>query len=123
MSNVISDSLLKNHLKFFDHSGDVKLEDIRTFLGVPKIELAKAFGMTQEQLRDDRLSFKTQERLKELAAALEFVADTFNGDINKTRFWINTPNPNFGGATPKNLIIRGRFNKLLKFIIAAKQGT
>ena len=122
MENIISNSLLKNYLNFFDHSGEVKLEDIRSFLGVPKAELAKAFGMSADQLRDDRLSSKTEERLKELAAALEFVADTFEGDINKTRFWLNTPNPNFGGATPKNLIVRGRYNKLLKFILAAKQG-
>jgi putative toxin-antitoxin system antitoxin component (TIGR02293 family) len=122
MENIISNSLLKNYLNFFDQSGEVKLEDIRSFLGVPKAELAKAFGMSADQLRDDRLSSKTEERLKELAAALEFVADTFEGDINKTRFWLNTPNPNFGGATPKNLIVRGRYNKLLKFILAAKQG-
>lgn len=122
MENIISNSLLKNYLNFFDKSGEVKLEDIRSFLGVPKAELAKAFGISADQLRDDRLSSKTEERLKELAAALEFVADTFEGDINKTRFWLNTPNPNFGGATPKNLIVRGRYNKLLKFILAAKQG-
>jgi putative toxin-antitoxin system antitoxin component (TIGR02293 family) len=122
MDNIISNSLLKNYLNLFDQSGEVKLEDIRSFLGVPKAELAKAFGMSADQLRDNRLSSKTEERLKELAAALEFVADTFEGDINKTRFWLNTPNPNFGGATPKNLIVRGRYNKLLKFILAAKQG-
>ncbi len=122
MDNVISNSLLKNYLHLFDKEGDVKVEEMRTFLGVPKAELAKAFGMSQDQLRDNRLSSRTMDRLKELAAALEFVADTFNGDIEKTRFWLNTPNPNFGGATPKNLILRGRYSKLLKFILAAKQG-
>lgn len=122
MENIISNSLIKNYLNFFDQEGDVKLEDLRSFLGVPKAELAKAFGMSADQLRDDRLSSKTEERLKELAAALEFVADTFEGDVTKTRFWLNTPNPNFGGATPKNLILRGRYNKVLKFILAAKQG-
>jgi uncharacterized protein (DUF2384 family) len=122
MENIISNSLLKNYLNFFDQEGEVKLDDLRIFLGVPKSELAKAFGMSPDQLRDDRLSSKTEDRLKELAAALEFVADTFDGDVTKTRFWLNTPNPNFGGATPKNLILRGRYNKLLKFILAAKQG-
>ena len=56
-----------------------------------------------------------------MACALEFVAETFDGDRAKTLFWPNTGNPNFGGPDPKTLIISGRYHKVLKFILAAKE--
>ena len=68
------------------------------------------------------IASKTKERLKELAGAIEFVAETFDGDVNKAKRWINSPNLNFGGSSPKNLILKGRINKVTKFIYAAKNG-
>lgn len=121
-NNAISSSLLNNFLGLFTDKGEVKIEETRNFLNISKVELAKIFGLTPDQIREDRMATKTKERVAELAAALEFVAETFDGDKAKTTFWLNTPNPNFGGSTPKNLIVRGRYPKLLKFIIAAKQG-
>lgn len=122
LENAISNSLIKNFLGLFTETGEVKIEETREFLKLSKIELANAFSLTQDQIRDDRMATKTKERITELATALEFVAETFDGDKTKTLFWLNTPNPNFGGSTPKNLILRGRYHKLLKFILASKQG-
>ena len=122
LENAISGSLNKNFLGLFTETGEVKVEETREFLKLSKIDLANAFGLTQDQIRDDRMATKTKERMAELATALEYVAETFDGDKTKTLFWLNTPNPNFGGSTPKNLILRGRYHKLLKFILASKQG-
>ena len=44
----------------------------------------------------------------------------FNGDVNKTLFWFNTPNPALGSAIPKNLILRGRYKKVLDFVLASR---
>ena len=122
IENAISNSLLHNFLGLFAESGEVSVEKTREFLNISKVELGKAFGLSKDQIREDRMATKTKERVADLAAALEFVAETFEGNKEKTIFWLNTPNPNFGGTTPKNLIIRGRYHKLLKFILAAKQG-
>lgn len=122
INNSISGSLIKNFLGLFTETGEVKIDSTREFLKISKVELANAFGLTPDQIREDRVATKTKERITELATALEYVAETFDGDKNKTLFWLNTPNPNFGGSTPKNLILRGRYHKLLKFIMAAKQG-
>lgn len=119
--NAISESLMKNYLGLFDEEGEVSVEKTSDFLNVSKKELAEAFNLTADQLREERMASKTKDRVKELAAALEFVAETFEGNISKTKFWLNTPNPIFGGSSPKVLIIRGRYNKVLKFILAAKQ--
>jgi len=111
---------MKNHLGLFNASGDPDVDATSTFLESSRKELAEAFGFTQEQLRPDRLSGLAKERVTQLAGALEFVAEVFDGDREKTKFWIKTPNPNFGGASPRDLIIRGRYRKVLQFILAAR---
>ena len=115
-------STIVNIFGLFSDTGKVDVEKTREFLDLSRSELAKAFGLTADQIRADRMSIKTEQRVTELAAAIEFVGETFEGDKEKTVFWLNTPNPNFGGSSPKQLIVAGRYNKLLKFIIAAKQG-
>ena len=122
IDNAISQSLLQNFLGLFTSTGEVDVDAASDFLGISRAELAKAFGLSPDSIRPDRIGAKTKERIKELACALEFVAETFDGNREKTLFWLNTGNPNFGGSTPKALIVRGRYHKILKFIFAAKAG-
>lgn len=120
MSNAILDSLSQNYLGLFTSEGNVRVDVTREFLGLSQKELAKAFGLSVEQIRVDRMGGKTLERIKELAYALESVAEVFEGDKEKTSFWLNTPNHNFGGSSPKRLILNGRYQKVLKFIMSAR---
>ncbi len=122
IENSISDSLLSNSLGLFTQEGEINVEATRKFLDISKKELAQAFGLSPDQIRIDRMGKITRERIKELASALEFVAKTFDGDSQKTQFWLNTPNPNLGGSSPKHLITNGRYHKVQKFILAAQNG-
>lgn len=122
IENAISGSLLTNFLGLFTDKGEVDVEAIRGFLNISKKELATAFGLSPDQIRINRIGELTKRRIHELASALEFVAETFDGDKKKTQFWLNTANPSFGGSSPKELIIRGRYLKVQRFILAAKQG-
>ena len=122
IDNAISNSLLTNFLDLFTDKGEVNVEATRNFLEISKAELARVFDLSPDQIRSDRMGETTKERIKDLASALEFVAETFEGDKDKTLFWLKTANPNFGGSSPKNLIIRGRYHKVLKFIFSVKQG-
>jgi hypothetical protein len=120
VSNQITESLPKNHLKLFDENGDVKIEETREFLEISRAELAELFSLTTDQLRPDRIGPKTKDKITELAGALEFVADSFNGDVKKAKAWFKMPNLNFGGASPRELILRGKKNKVLQFILSSK---
>ena len=122
IDNAISNSLLSNFLGLLTDEGEINIEATREFLNISKIELAQAFALSPDQIRPDRIGKLTKRRIKELAAALEFVAKTFDGDKNKTQFWINAPNPNLGGSSPKDLILNGRYHKVQKFILAAQKG-
>lgn len=122
LDNAISKSTLGNVLGFFTETGDLKIDEVGEFLSISRSELASAFGLSADKLRPERMSSLTKERIKELAAALEYVAETFDNDINKAKHWINSPNLNFGGSSPKNVILKGRANKVIKFIVSAKEG-
>lgn len=111
-----------NSLGFFNETGDVRVDVVQEFLDVSRKEMAQIFGVSADALRDDRISQKTKERLVELAGAIEFVAEAFKGDLNKTKFWLKTPNPNFGGSSPRQLILHGRYQYVLKFILASRKG-
>lgn len=117
-ASLISNS--NNYLKLFTNEGDIKVDTLSKFMEISRIDLAKMFGLTGDQLRPDRMGERTKEKLKELAGALEYVAETYGGDIQKAKFWIKTPNPHFGGATPRTLILRGRYKKVEQFIWEAK---
>lgn len=122
MENAISNSMMPNVLGFFTETGDLKIDEMSEFLEISRAELASAFNLTPDKIRPKRIAAKTKERLKELAGAIEFVAETFEGDINQAKSWINSPNLNFGGSSPKNLILKGRVNKVTRFIYSAKAG-
>jgi hypothetical protein len=119
-TNQITESLPKNFLNLFDEEGNVKIQETQDFLEITRLELAELFGLTSDQLRPDRMGPKTKEKIAELAGALEFVAESFDGDTKKAKTWFKMPNLNFGGASPRELILRGKKNKVLQFILSSR---
>lgn len=123
IENEISRSKLKNHLGLFNEIGDVSVDKTVDFLDMSRTELASALNLSVDQIRPERLTGKAKERLEQLAVALEYVAETFDGDLRTTLFWIKTPNLNFGGFSPKQLILKGKSRKVIDFILTAKSET
>ena len=118
--NMVVRSAMKNYLGLFNTEGNVDVEKTRNFMEVSREELADIFKLTPDQLRPSRMGKKTKDKLTELAGALEFVADSYEGDVVKTKFWVKTPNPHLGGSTPRELILRGRYKKVMQFILSAE---
>ena len=118
MSQLVA---LPSHLGLFSPAGDVDVEKTYSVIDISRAQLAEALGFTAEQLRPERLSERAREKVAELAGALEMVAKAFHGDINKTKYWVKTPNPNFGGATPRQLIVRGRYKKVIQFVMDSEK--
>lgn len=109
-----------NPLKLFLENGKVDVDAIADIMEISRAELAEVFGLTASQLRPDRISANTEEKIGKLALALNYVAVSFKGNIAKTRAWIKMPNLNFGGSSPRDLILRGKHRKVLHFILTAK---
>ena len=89
------------------------------FLHFRKDEVAAATGTPKKSVRyDGKIPKILSKRLTEWATAINLVASHFN-DIDKTKLWFQTPNPILGNASPRELIILGRFKKLYQFIVTA----
>ena len=52
----------------------------------------------------------------EIRRCYDLVRKFFNDDPQKTILWFNTPNPALASEIPLQMIMKGRVNKLLKFI-------
>ena len=119
MGNPAQELGINNYLDLFTKEGDPIVERVTNLLAVSQRELAEAFGLSTDQIRPDRMSEVAKQRVKELAGTLEFVAEIFHGNKTKALFWIKTPNPHFGGVSPRDMIIRGRQKKIHSFVLAA----
>ncbi len=120
MSNVMA---VSNVLGLFTEDGEVSIENTCEFLELSRTQLASAFGVSENSIRQDRMSQRTKNRFFALAEAMERVAMLFDEHQKKnTRLWFRLPNPNFGGASPRTLIIRRRFEVVMKFIEASSSG-
>ncbi len=121
MSSVTPDFNIKTSIGLFDNQGNVKIDEVLNFMDISRAELAGAFGLTGDQLRPDRTANRTKEVIAELAGAIEYVANIFLGNEEKTRKWFNLPNIHFGGSTPKKIIMNGRFRRVKSFIYSSQK--
>jgi len=108
--------VLPNILKLFSRTGEVDVQKTHDFIELSRAELADVLNVSPDQIRPSRISPKVKTRVGELAGALELVAFLFDGDVNKTKYWLKTPNPHLGGTCPRELILRGRYKRVIDFI-------
>lgn len=117
--NAISRTGMKNRLKLFGPGGELRVEAV---CECAEITLAEAYSIfkVKPALAGEPLPPRLVARLRELAACLEFVAETFRGDKKKARFWWKTPNPAFGGLSPHELLLLRRYEKVFAFVLKAR---
>ncbi len=89
------------------------------FLGFKKSDVSEVIGIPLQSVRyDERIPTQLQERALEWAIAINQVGSFFK-DEPRTILWFSTPNRLLGGVSPKKMIRRGRFKKLIGFIMTA----
>jgi hypothetical protein len=120
ITNAISNSLTKNSLGLFADNGDVQVDKLGDVLDLAGTQLAEALNLSVDQIRQTRLTGKAKDRVEQLATAIDYVSQTFDGDFKTTVFWLKTSNKNFGGFSPRQLILKGKYRKVLEFILAAR---
>ncbi len=93
------------------------------FLDLSKEEVAKATGLPESSIRyDERIPKELYRRLLEIGVICDLVADYFEGDLKKTALWFKIRNPALGNLSPRDMILYGRYQKLVKFIQNALAG-
>lgn len=91
------------------------------FLDFSRTDVSRATNQPKNSIRyDDRIPKEVKNRIKEIALTINMVAEFFEGDLKKTKQWFETVNPLLGHLSPREMIRYGRFEKLHKFIINAR---
>ena len=84
--------------------------------------LSKIGGVSKRSVRlDSRIPHDLAVRLEQIANICALVAGYFEGDIDKTALWFQTPNPMLGDISPRDMIRFGRYKRLLKFVTEARE--
>lgn len=76
--------------------------------------------MANYTISEARIPPDLEARLEQVAHICAIVAGHFEGDIDKTALWFRTPNPMIGDISPRDMIRFGRYKRLLKFVMEAR---
>ena len=121
MSNLYSTVPQSDHLHFWAAHG-LDYGSVSDFLELDKNELSKLGGVSLKSVRlDNRIPRDLKERLEQIANICNLVAEFFEGDATKTALWFRTPNPMLGDLSPRDMIRYGRYKRLQKFVLQARE--
>ena len=115
----------RDYLQFWQ-SGLFQPQRVARFLGLSKAELAQLAGIAPASVRfDGKAPRLLRERLMDLAATCELVAQAFDGNTAKTELWFMTSNPQLNHSSPCDLLRRGERESLHRLVVEAiaAQGT
>lgn len=123
LGNKIFESIPKDDpLDFGIYNKTLDYKKVVKFLSFDTDELSKIGGVSKKSVRtDDNAPAELKARLKDIAIICSLVAEYFGGDGIKTATWFHTPNPMLGNLTPRDMIRLRRSDKLIKFIMEARE--
>lgn len=117
-SNLFKSIPSRDFMHFYEN-GVFHGKKVVDFLNYKNTDVSIATKIPEKSIRyDDRMTMILKERLMEWATAINLVASFFQ-DNDKAMLWFQTPNPHLGSIRPRDMIILGRYSKLLNFIQSA----
>ena len=112
----------RDYLQFWQ-SGIFQPQRVARFLGLSKGDLARLAGIAPASVRfDAKIPRLLRERLIDMAATCELVAQAFEGNTTKTALWLTSPNPQLNNASPRDLLRQGERDALQRLVIEAMAG-
>jgi len=119
---IISNISQREYLPFRDSEGELNYREVVDFLGLDKNAVSKIAGVSKQSVRyDHKIPREVREHLNQISNICQLVAEFFEGDPEKTSLWFSTPNPMLGDVSPRDMLRFGRYKKLLKFIVNARE--
>lgn len=102
----------------FGHNTEFQPCRVAEWLDLSSADVVRLADIPGGAMSDDIANqAPARDRLTDIAAACNLVADIFAGDLEKTQKWFRTPNSMLGDVAPRDMIRLGRFDRLKKFIL------
>ena len=122
MSSLFNTVPRSDPLNFWANQGALDYSSVSRFLEFDKGELSKLGGVSRKSVRlDERIPRELKERMEQIANICTLVAEFFDGDPARTALWFRTPNPMLGNISPRDMIRYGRFKRLQRFVLEARE--
>lgn len=107
----------------FGHNTEFQPRRVAEWLNLSSADVLRLADIPNGPMSHDTANqAPARDRLTEIAAVCNLVADIFAGDLDKTQRWFGTPNSMLGDVTPRDMIRLGRFDRLKKFILNSMRG-
>lgn len=95
---------------------------VRDFLRFSKVDVAQLAGVAVSSVRyDAAMPAAVEQALRQVGATCNLVAELLDDDVAKAELWFMTENPMLGNVAPREMIQRGRFSRLHRFVAQAAQ--
>ncbi|MBI3803575.1 MAG: DUF2384 domain-containing protein [Nitrospirae bacterium] len=105
----------------YDATGSINLDNLRKELGLTVEQMAQAVGKNLRTLQKNPRSRPIQERLTHIVAVLTLLHE-LTENAEEAQLWLNAPNPDYAGLTPKQLIIQGKAQALIDYLNEIRTG-
>lgn len=106
----------------FGNGSEFEPRKVAEFMQLDRNAVSKIASVSAASVRWDQNAPKAVvERLEEIGAVANMVADIFDGDVAKTALWFRTKNPMLGDIAPRDMVRLGRYDRLRRFIVSAIQ--
>jgi uncharacterized protein (DUF2384 family) len=85
-------------------------------------DLAAYLGVHKSTISHNPVSGKHQEKLARLAAMFLHAYNLMNGDLGLVRTWLRAPVPVLDRATPRDLVVSGRIDRVESLLDEVESG-
>ncbi|HET8774312.1 MAG TPA: antitoxin Xre/MbcA/ParS toxin-binding domain-containing protein [Thermoanaerobaculia bacterium] len=102
-------------------SGRIDAARVATYLGLPLAFLAKALGRNYSTVAKTPAAESLQESLRDFKRVIEVLQHVL-GDRTSVRIWMNTPHPDLGQKSPRDVAEMGKIGAVRRLLDSRLSG-
>jgi len=116
MGNILNERLL-GHIeeRFYDSEGYMDQKKLRNYLGLRSRDMANIVGKSTRTLEKNPRSENVQKELRKIGYLLELLTE-MTSNRSQIQLWLRAPNPEYGGLSPLEVIIKGKIGSVIGYL-------